>query len=89
MAETDNGQVQDPEEPVMTLDNAGKGMAFLGMVLFTTYVLLFFLSIATPQLFNLFSGPGHLIAVSTVCTLLIVGGFGLTKLQKNVEENET
>ena len=89
MAEADNGQVQDPEEPVRIRDHVGKGMAFLGMALFTTYILLFCMSITTPQLFNLFSGPGHLIAVSAVCTLLIVGGFGLTKLQKNVEKNET
>ena len=60
-------------------ENVGKGLAFLGVVLFTAYVFLFVFSIAMPQMFNLFSGPIHFMVVAVVSLALIIGGWVLTK----------
>ena len=64
-------------------DFAGKGLAFLGVVLFFTFAVLFCFSIAMPELFSLFSGPAQFIGVSTVSLALIIGGYALTKIRKN------
>ena len=60
-------------------ENIGKGLAFLGVVLFTAYAFLFIFSIAMPQMFNLFSGPVHFVVVSAISLCLIIGGWVLTK----------
>jgi protein-S-isoprenylcysteine O-methyltransferase Ste14 len=62
-----------------TVENVGKGLAFLGVVLFVAYAFLFLFSMAMPQLFNLFSGPVHFVIVSIVSLSLIIGGWVLTK----------
>jgi protein-S-isoprenylcysteine O-methyltransferase Ste14 len=64
---------------VYTSQNIGKGLAFLGVVLFVAYAFLFVFSIAMPQLFNLFSGPVHFVVVTVVSLSLIIGGWVLTK----------
>lgn len=69
------------------LDLAGKGLAFLGVVLFIAFAFLFCLSIALPELFSLFSGPAHIIGVSIISLALIIGGYGLTKKSKKSKEN--
>jgi hypothetical protein len=89
MSEDINDGLKSPEdvnEPdTITRENVGKGLAFLGIVIFIAYVLLFTLSISMPQLFNLFSGPGHLIIVTIFSLTLIIGGYIITKTEKPAE----
>ena len=76
------------EENPITPENIGIGLAFLGMVLYVTYVFLFTLSIAMPQMFNLFSGPGHFIVISIICLALIIGGNLITKIKRQSPEKD-
>ena len=66
-------------ETTYTSENIGKGLAFLGVLLFTAYVFLFVFSIAMPQMFNLFSGPVHFIVVTAISISLVISGWLLTK----------
>ncbi len=69
-------------ETSQNLENAGKGFAFLGMVLFVAYALLYLFSQAQPELFNLFGEARHFIIVSFASILLIIGGYALTRFGK-------
>ena len=73
--------MEEETEPVVTLENAGKGLAFLGMVIFVAYALLYLMSRAQPEFFNLFGREGHFVAVSITCILLVLGGYALTKIK--------
>jgi len=73
-------EVEQEEVPTpFTLDNAGKGMAFLGMVLFMAYALLYIFSQAQPEFFNLFGESRHFVVISGFCIILVIGGYALTK----------
>ena len=63
-------------------DFAGKGLAFIGVVLFCAFAFLFCFSIALPELFYLFSGPAHLVGVSIASLALVIGGYALAKIGK-------
>jgi membrane protein implicated in regulation of membrane protease activity len=78
---------QNAVEEGFNWDFAGKGLAFLGVVLFFAFAFLFCLSIALPELFSLFSGPAHITAVSIVSLALVIGGYALTKIGKKQKEN--
>ncbi len=82
-----NEEVNEEVNP-LTPENLGKGLTFLGMVLFVAYSFLFSLSISMPQLFNLFSGPGHFIGISIICLALIIGGYALTKVERHSPEKD-
>jgi hypothetical protein len=77
----------EPEENVLTLGNIGRGLAFMGIVLFIAYGIIFWLAVSQPQLFHLFTGPEHFITISIVCLAMVIGGYALTKLER--ENGET
>lgn len=70
---------ENVESATYSTENVGKGLAFLGVVLFTLYCFLFVLSIAMPQMFNLFSRPVHFVVVTVISLSLVIGGWILTK----------
>ena len=74
----DEMEQEEPDSP-FSLSNAGKGMAFLGMVLFVAYALLYIFSQAQPEFFNLFGSEAHFIIVGLFCLCLVIGGYALTK----------
>ena len=66
---------------IMTLENIGKGLAFLGMVIFLLTGLFYFLSRGQPDQYHLFAETSHLIIMSIIALIFVVIGYALTKVQ--------
>jgi len=74
-----------PKEEFMTLENAGKGLAFLGMVVFLLNILFYLLSRGQPDQFHLFAGENHLIYMSLIALIFVITGYFLTKVKSKQE----
>ena len=74
-----------PEPQVVTLDNAGKGLAFLGMVVFFLNILFYLMSRAQPDQYHLFAGENHLIYMSIIALIFVVSGYFLTKIKPKLD----
>ena len=74
-----------PEAPAVTLENVGKGLAFLGMVVFFLNAIFYLMSRAQPEQFNLFAGENHLIYMSIIALIFVVSGYFLTKIKPKPE----
>ena len=70
----------EPTQNITTLENVGKGLAFLGMLVFFLTVLFYFLSLGQPALY-LFAGTSHLIIMSIIALIFVIVGYALTKVQ--------
>ncbi len=70
-----------PEPQTITLDNVGKGLAFLGMIVFFLNILFYLMSRAQPEQFNLFAGENHLIYMSVIALIFVITGYALTKVK--------
>lgn len=80
------GPETEPEENNLTLENVGKGLAFLGMIVFLLTVLFYFLSRGQPEQFHLFAETSHLIIMSIIAWIFVIVGYVLTRIQpKSVE----
>ena len=66
---------------ILTLENVGKGLAFLGMVEFLLTGLFYFLSRGQPDQFHLFAETSHLVFMSIVALILVITGYALTKIK--------
>ena len=74
------------EEKITTLENVGKGLAFLGMIVFLLTALFYFLSRGQPEQFHLFAEVSHLIIMSIIALIFVVVGYALTKVQPKSAE---
>ena len=70
-----------PEAPAITLENIGKGLAFLGMIVFFLNIIFYFMAKAQPEQYNLFAGEAHLTYMSIIALVFVVSGFILTKIK--------
>ncbi len=71
--------IENPE--VLTLENIGKGLAFLGMIVFLLTVLFYFLSRGQPEQFHLFAEFSHVIIMSIIALVFVIVGYALTKIK--------
>ena len=78
---------EELESPTITLENAGKGLAFLGMVVFFLNILFYLMSRAQPDQYHLFAGENHLIYMSIIALIFVVSGYFLTKIKPKTEES--
>ena len=74
------------EPPVTTLENVGKGLAFLGMIVFFLNLLFYMMSRAQPEQFSLFAGENHLIYMSIIALIFVIAGYFLTKIKPKSDE---
>ncbi len=74
------------EQNITTLENVGKGLAFLGMVIFLLTTLFYFLSRGQPEQYNLFAEINHLIIMSAIAWIFVIVGYVLTKVQPKTAE---
>lgn len=61
-------------------DSAGKGLAFLGMLIFLFNIMFYVLSRGQPSQYHLFADSGHLIIMSIISLILVISGYALTRL---------
>ena len=76
---------EELESPTITLVNAGKGLAFLGMVVFFLNILFYLMSRAQPDQYHLFAGENHLIYMSIIALIFVVSGYFLTKIKPKLD----
>ncbi len=74
------------EEKITTLENIGKGLAFLGMIVFLLTTLFYFISRGQPEEFHLFAETNHLIIMSAIAWIFVIVGYVLTKIQPKSTE---
>lgn len=85
--EEEHSKTEDStEQNITTLENVGKGIAFLGMIVFLLTVLFYFLSRGQPEQFHLFAEASHLIIMSSIALIFVAIGYILTKLQPKSTE---
>lgn len=74
---------EDPADnvPSLTYEDIGKGLAFLGMVVFLLTALFYFLSRGQPEQYNLFAETSHLIIMSAIGWIFVIVGYILTRIQ--------
>ena len=77
---------EPPEQNITTLENIGKGLAFLGMVVFLLTALFYFLSRGQPEQYNLFAETSHLIIMSAIAWIFLIVGYVLTKVKPKSTE---
>ena len=71
--------MEEETEPTVTMENVGKGLAFLGMIVFFLNILFYMMSRAQPDQYNLFAGENHLIYMSIIALIFVLSGYALTK----------
>ena len=74
------------EQRITTLENIGKGLAFLGMVVFLLTTLFYFISRGQPEEFHLFAETSHLIIMSAIGWIFVIAGYALTRIKPNSSE---
>ena len=74
------------EQNITTLENVGKGLAFLGMIVFLLTTLFYFISRGQPEEFHLFAETTHLILMSSIAWIFVIVGYVLTKIKPKTAE---
>ena len=74
------------EKNVITFEGAGKGLAFLGMIVFLLNMVFYLMSRAQPQQFYLFAGTNHLMTMTAVALVFVITGYVLTRIKPKSTE---